>query len=83
VEGLGARADRVIARIRESGGDVLLFAHRDLLRVLAARWLDVAAREGRHFYLSTSSLSVLGYHHDLSEPVIQLWNDVMHDDRSG
>ena len=32
-------------------------------------------REGRYFYLATASLSVLGYHHDLDEPVIHLWND--------
>ena len=78
VEAVGARADRVIARIRACTGDVLLFAHRDILRVLAARWLGVAAREGRHFYLATASLSVLGYHHDLDETVIRLWNDARH-----
>jgi broad specificity phosphatase PhoE len=78
VEAVGARADRVIARIRDLAGNVLLFAHRDILRVLAARWLGVAAREGRLFYLSTSSLSVLGYDHDLSEPVVRMWNDVEH-----
>ncbi len=78
VEVVGARADRVIARIRACAGDVLLFAHRDILRVLAARWLGVAAREGRHFYLTTASLSVLGYHHDLDETVIRLWNDARH-----
>jgi len=74
-EAVGARADRVIARIRASAGDLLLFAHRDILRVLAARWLGAAAQEGRHLYLVTASLSVLGYHHDLDEPVIRLWND--------
>jgi probable phosphoglycerate mutase len=72
---LGARADHVIARVRASPGDVLLFAHRDIFRVLAARWLGLADREGRYFYLATASLSVLGYHHDLDEPVIHLWND--------
>jgi len=75
VDAVGARADRVIGRIREWAGDALLFAHRDIFRVLAARWLGLAAREGRYFYLATASLSVLGYHHDLDEPVIHLWND--------
>ena len=51
-----------------------LFAHRDILRVLAARWLGLNAREGRCFYLSTTCLSTLGYHHDLDEPVIRSWN---------
>jgi type I restriction-modification system DNA methylase subunit len=77
-DAVGARADRVIARVRACAGDVLLFAHRDIFRVLAARWLGLAAREGRYFYLATASLSVLGYHHDLDEPVIHLWNDARH-----
>ena len=78
VEAVGARADRVITRIRACTSDVLLFAHRDILRVLATRWLGAAAREGRYFYLATASLSMLGYHHDLDEPVIRLWNDARH-----
>jgi len=78
VDAVGARADRVIARVRARAGNVLLFAHRDILRVLAARWLGLAAREGRYFDLATASLSVLGYHHDLDEPVIHLWNDARH-----
>jgi probable phosphoglycerate mutase len=80
---VGARADRVIARVRASGGDALLFAHRDVFRILAARWLSLAAREGRYFYLATASLSVLGYHHDLDEPVIRLWNDARGPDGRG
>lgn len=75
VDAVGARADRVIGRIRACPADVLLFAHRDIFRVLAARWLGIAAQEGRHSYLTTASLSVLGYHHDLDEPMIHLWND--------
>ena len=70
-----ARADHVIARVRAGAGDALLFAHRDMCRILAARWLGLSAREGRHFDLATASLSVLGYHHDWDEPVIHLWND--------
>ena len=78
VDAVGTRADRVIARVRACASDVLLFAHRDIFRVLAARWLGLAAREGRYFYLATASLSVLGSHHDLDEPVIHLWNDARH-----
>jgi probable phosphoglycerate mutase len=74
-DAVGARTDRVIVRIRESRTNVLLFAHRDVLRVLAARWLGLQARDGRRFFLGTASVSVLGYHHDVSEPVIRLWND--------
>jgi broad specificity phosphatase PhoE len=71
---VGARADRVIERIRRSSGDVALFAHRDLLRVLTARWLALEPREGRLFQMATASTSMLGYDHDLTEPVIREWN---------
>ncbi|MHB1678549.1 MAG: histidine phosphatase family protein [Sulfuriferula sp.] len=72
------RADRVIGRIRAAEGDVLIFAHRDILRILIARWLNLPAVEARHFYLATASLNILGYDHDLDEPVIRLLNDERH-----
>lgn len=75
-EAVGVRADRVIDRVRNSARNVLVFAHRDILRVLTARWLGLPAREGRLFYLDTASVSVLGYDHDPSEPVIRLLNQV-------
>jgi len=71
---VGVRADRLIARVRKCSGNVLLFAHRDVFRVLAARWLDLPPVDGRHFYLGTGTLSLLGYDHNLSEPAIRLWN---------
>jgi len=71
---VSARADRVITRVRALGGDVLLFAHRDILRILAARWIRLPALEARRLYLETASLSVLGYDHDLDEPVIRTLN---------
>jgi broad specificity phosphatase PhoE len=74
VEDIAARADRVIARVRRRTGNVLLFAHRDILRVLAARWLELPAHDGRRLYLDTGSLSILGYNHGPNEPVIRLWN---------
>jgi broad specificity phosphatase PhoE len=75
LEQVSARADRVIARVRETHGDTLMFAHRDVLRVIAARWARLEAVEGRRLYLETASVSVLGYDHDLSEPVIRVLND--------
>lgn len=72
---VGARADRVIDRLRRRGGNVLLFGHRDMLRVIAARWLQFPALEGRRFYLDAGSLSLLGSDHTSSEPVIRLWNE--------
>jgi len=75
---VAARADRVIDRLRRRSGHVLLFGHRDMLRVFAARWLRFPAVEGRRFYLDVGSLSLLGYDHTTSEPVIRLWNAGFH-----
>ncbi len=75
---IGARADRVVSRVRAVQGNVLLFSSGHFLRVLAARWLGVELTAGRLFLLSTASLGELGYEHDVSEPVIRLWNDTCH-----
>jgi probable phosphoglycerate mutase len=75
---VGARADRVIGRLRTTPGEVLLFSSGHFLRVLAARWLGLDAAIGRHLFLGTSALSVLGYEHNVNQPVIRLWNDVSH-----
>src|SRR5437762_1501770 len=60
---IGARADRVIARLRVLKGNALLFSSGHILRVLAARWCGLDASCGGHFLLSTASLSILGYEH--------------------
>ena len=77
---VGARADRVVGRVRAVRGDVLIFSSGHFLRVLAARWLGLEAVAGRHFFLATASLSALGYEHDAREPVIRLWDDTRHVD---
>ena len=71
---IGTRADRVVQRVRNVNGNVLLFSSGHFLRVLAARWLDQDVSAGRHFVLGTAALCTLGYEHDRSEPVIRLWN---------
>jgi len=76
VEQVGERADRVIARIERSEGDVAVFAHGHVLRVLAARWLGMPAVGGRHFVLGTATISELGYEH--ANRVVQRWNDGTH-----
>jgi broad specificity phosphatase PhoE len=75
---VGARADCVLSRLRAVQGDVLLFSSGHFLRVLAARWLGLEPAAGRFFVLSTASLSALGYEHNLSQPVIRLWDDNRH-----
>ena len=72
---VGARADRIISRARACAGNVLLFGHRDIFRILAARWLQLEAIEGRRFYLDTGAISILGYDHNLGEPAMRLWNE--------
>ena len=69
------RADGVIGRMRALNGDALIFAHRDIIRIVAARWIGLNAMEASRLYLHTASVSILGYHHTLDEPVIRLWND--------
>jgi broad specificity phosphatase PhoE len=76
-EQIGARADRVVNRIRSVDGAVLLFSSGHFLRVLAARWLGLDPRGARYFLLSTASLSTLTYEHNPSEPAIGLWNDTV------
>ena len=78
VADVSARADRVVARVRAVGADVLLFSSGHFLRVLAACWLGLNASGGRYLVLSTATLSMLTYEHTLSEPVIGLWNDARH-----
>jgi probable phosphoglycerate mutase len=72
---IGARADRVIGRVRALQGNVAIFSSAHISRVLAARWLGLEASGGRYLLLSTASLSELGYEHNLDEPVIRLWNE--------
>lgn len=69
---VGARADRVLARARAAAGDVALFSHGHMGRVLAARWLGLPPRAGRFFVLGTATLCVLG--HERETPAIEIWN---------
>jgi broad specificity phosphatase PhoE len=73
IDRVAVRADAVIARAVSAGGDVALFGHGHILRVLAARWLGLAPDGGRLFALSTASLSILGYERDTR--VITRWNE--------
>lgn len=72
VDQVGARADRVIARCAGVDGDVALFGHAHQLRVLAARWLDLPAVNGRHFLMDTASVSTLGWERETR--AIAAWN---------
>ncbi|MBW9115736.1 histidine phosphatase family protein [Rhizobium cauense] len=71
---VGARADRVISELRQANTSILIFSSSHFLRVLGARWLGLPPADGARFILDTTSISVLGYEHDLTEPVIRRWN---------
>ena len=71
-EQVGARADRVIARALAAGGDVAIFAHGHILRVLAARWLELPPQRGASFALDTAAVSELGFERE--NRVIWKWN---------
>lgn len=73
IEHVAERADRVIDRVVALDGTVALVAHAHLLRVLGARWLDLAPVEGRRFVLDTGGVSVLGWERE--NRVILRWND--------
>lgn len=66
------RLDRVLERVRRTGGRALVFGHGHALRALAARWIEQPVAEGRFFRLDTATLSTLGYERDV--PVILRWN---------
>jgi probable phosphoglycerate mutase len=74
-EDVAARVERVIARF-PADGDVAVFAHGHLLRVLTARWLGLGHAIGRALLLSPCTISILG--RDRGTPVIALWNDAGH-----
>jgi len=79
---VSVRADRVVKRVREVEGDVLIFTSGHVMRVLAVRWLGLEPSVNcKFFMLSTASLSALGYEHNLSRPVIRLWNETRHVER--
>jgi broad specificity phosphatase PhoE len=69
---VAARVDRMIVEVRSADGDVAIFAHGHVLRVLAARWLGLGPEGGQLFALDPATLSALGYERET--PVIRLWN---------
>lgn len=78
-EQVAARADRIVARAKKQGGDVLVFSHGHFIRVLATRWLGQPVGEARYLLCGTATLGIMSHeHHSLDEPVISLWNDDRH-----
>jgi broad specificity phosphatase PhoE len=70
---VGARADRLIAELRAADGDAAVFSHGHMLRVLGARWIELAPSLGGRLRLSTGAICVLGYEH--ATAALSAWND--------
>ena len=66
------RVDRLLAERRSTEGDVLVFAHGHVLRVLAARWIGLGPETGGRLALDPATISILG--HERETPVIRVWN---------
>ena len=74
-EQVNQRVNRLIAALGELTGNVAIFTHGHLGRVIGARWINLQIKHAQSFILGTDSHSVLGYEHDrLNQPAIELWN---------
>src|SRR4051812_17252420 len=78
-EQISRRADRLIARLKETDGNIAIFSHGHFLRVLAARWIGMPVEAAQHFVIGAASIGILGFEHDRpEEPAILAWN-CLHD----
>jgi broad specificity phosphatase PhoE len=71
---VAARADRLLESLRDIEGEVMVFAHGHILRVLAARWIEMPVSAGARLALSAGAVSVLG--HERETRVVRRWNEV-------
>lgn len=77
---IAARVDRLIARLRTLDGNVALFSHGHLCRVLGARWIGLSVEQAEPLLLTTAAVSILSYAHGRSDaPAIALWNSSVHE----
>ena len=76
---VAARADRVLQLVAsfpdEARKPAILFAHGHSLRMLAARWIELAAAGGGRLALKPGALGVLGHERDVR--VVDGWNVTM------
>ncbi len=69
---VGRRVDRIIERVRSVSGDVACVAHGHVLRVMAARWVQLEPSAARFFALGPAALGELDWERE--QPVIAAWN---------
>ena len=75
---VAARVDHVIPILTQAGGDVAVFAHGHLLRMLMGRWLGLAPELAGRFSLEPASLSILTRDAHTGDPLLDRWNDIAH-----
>jgi probable phosphoglycerate mutase len=73
-EDVGGRADALLHDLETVTGNVALFAHSVILRVLAARYLGLPPGSGRMFMLSPGALCVLTRDPVEDSRAIASWN---------
>lgn len=66
------RCARVIEQVEESDGDVALFGHGHIFRILGATWIGLPPNRGKLLGLAPASVSILGHEHEYR--VVELWN---------
>ncbi len=72
---VSTRVDRLIVRLRTLQGNVALFSHGHLCRVLGARWIGLSVEQAERLLFETAAISILSYEHGhADEPGIALWN---------
>ena len=72
---ISMRADRLVARFVQRDGNIAVFAHSHIGRVLAARWIGLDVEHAERFLLDTASVSVLSHNREATKPrSIMLWN---------
>jgi broad specificity phosphatase PhoE len=72
---VATRADRFVSRVRKIHGNILAFSSGHIIRMIAARWLELPPQSGRLFFCRPASVGVLAFeHHSLAEPIVALWN---------
>lgn len=69
---VAARCDTLVAELAGLDGDAVLFAHGHVLRMLAARWIELAPDGGGRLALCTGAVCVLGFEREVR--VLWHWN---------
>jgi len=78
------RADRLLAGLRTTQGNVALFSHGQFGSALAARWIELPVEDGQHLMLGPASLSILAHNpHHTDVRVIELLNVAVGSLRTG